>query len=91
MALSSAERVARYRARRAGELYAEPKLKPGPRKTFGGATLEELIREVSARLASPDILPEVSRLFDLGVISSYGQAEFSREVVHIEIEPFAED
>jgi hypothetical protein len=90
--MTAAERMRRHRARQLGD--DVPKVKPGPKpgkpQTLRGASLEELIDEVSDRLTGRMADDrEIRELAFRGVVHSY-QTSGDR-VSFVSIEPFAEE
>jgi hypothetical protein len=90
--MSAAERMRRHRARQRGD--DVPKVKPGPKpgkpQTLRGASLEELIDEVSDRLTGRMADEgEIRELAFRGVVHSY-QTSGDR-LSFLSIEPFAEE
>jgi hypothetical protein len=90
--MTAAERMRRHRARQVGD--DVPKVKPGPKpgkpQTLRGASLEELIDEVSDRLTglmADD--REIRELAFRGVVHSY-QTSGDR-LSFVSVEPFAEE
>ena len=90
--MTAAERMRGHRARQLGD--DVPRVKPGPKpgqpQTLSGASLEELIDEVSDRLTgrmADD--PEIRELAFRGVVHSY-QTSGDR-LSFVSIEPLAEE